>query len=343
MSSSRVVLQQALPSHNIVVIITQYGNWKDTILCLESVLHSYCPPRWIIVVDNCSPNDAASKITSWATGEYEPPLEHPQLLPFHVKKPYPLYIVSPEEACSFVSKKDNALSAVFLVKNTVNRGYAGGNNIGLRIGLAVGAEAFWILNNDTMVEPGTLEALYKRLCSCAKPGLVGGMVCYLSAPSILQCRAGGYTNPWLFLSSLNGHTLKVDDALQTPVEEVEKNLNFIYGASIMASRNFVKTVGFMDERLFLYCEEQDWAWTNAGRFDLAYAPAARIYHKEGGSTGLSRMRRPWRRLLLIARNKLLVTYKHKTVALPLVCFGIIFAFFRIFVRTLVHKLSPKTL
>ena len=325
-------------SRATAAVIVQYNNWSDTLLCLESVLQSACPPRWVIVVDNASTNGAVDAIKQWAAGYLPSNNEaYADLLPRSIPKPYPLSVTTPDEAVDHIAAKgDDTEPRLLLVRNTVNTGYPGGNNVGLRVGLAAGADAFWILNNDTIVDPDACGALCARLFACKRPGLAGGLVCYLAAPDMVQCRAGGYTNPWFFLSRMNGHMLPVSQALQSAPEAVEANLNFIYGASVMVSRTFVESVGLMDERLFLYCEEQDWSWRSKRRFDLAYAPDARIFHKEGGSTTMSRLRRPIKRLLLLARNKLLVTGKHKPAALPFTCLGIAFAFFRLIARRMLR-------
>jgi len=43
----------------------------------------------------------------------------------------------------------------------------------------------------------------------------------------------------------------------------------------------------MAEEYFLYFEEVDWAYRNAGHFAIAFAHGAIVYHKEGGSIGSS--------------------------------------------------------
>lgn len=309
-------------------------------LCLESVLQSARPPRWVIVVDNASATDAVDAVRRWAAGDLPSGnTAYAELLPRSISKPYPLLVTTPAEAAAHIpAKRDDEKPQLLLLRNLVNTGYTGGNNAGLRVGLAMGADAFWILNNDTIVTPDACGALYDRLFACPRPGLAGGLLCYLSEPGTVQCRGGGYTNRYFFLSHLNGQHAPRAEALQTPAHVVEENLSFIYGASVMVSRAFLQTVGLMDERLFLYYEEQDWAWANAGRFDLGYAPEAVVYHKEGGSrqlVGLDRLSR--KQLWFFARNRLLLTWKHFPLALPTVGAGMAFAAGRLLWRRLRAK------
>ena len=50
-----------------------------------------------------------------------------------------------------------------LIQNGSNLGFAGGNNVGLRFALRDPAlQYFWLLNNDTVVQPGALSALVRE-------------------------------------------------------------------------------------------------------------------------------------------------------------------------------------
>ena len=51
-------------------------------------------------------------------------------------------------------------------------------------------------------------------------------------------------------------------------------MEYVSGASMLASRAFLENVGLMEESYFLYFEELDWALRARGKFDLAYARIA---------------------------------------------------------------------
>ena len=51
------------------------------------------------------------------------------------------------------------MSAVTRIETGSNRGYAAGNNVGLRYALRAGYDYFWVLNNDTVVERDALQPL----------------------------------------------------------------------------------------------------------------------------------------------------------------------------------------
>ncbi len=287
------------------VIILNYNNPTDTIACIESVLASTIIPQWIFVVDNASTDDSIGRLSAWADTAKIPFLLNPKTPPQN--------------------------SQIVFIESTQNNGYAAGNNLGIQLAMQWGVDAVWILNNDTEVEKEALGAMFTRLFSKSRPGLCGSLVCYKDS-GLVQCCAGGKTNSWTGLSVLFGQKLLREEALKYPPELVEESINFIYGASVMASRDFINTVGFMDERYFLYCEEQDWAYSAKGRFDFAYAPDAIVHHKEGGTTGFNGKSSSLKSLWLLTRSRLLLTQKHKPWALPTVFLSIFFAGCRMLYR-----------
>lgn len=297
--------------------------WKETIACAESVLAGSSPPAWIIIVDNASRNESVAKICEWGANYFLPAGND-------------LSGKTALNGFSFIeSPKENELlpppEGVVLLKQPQNKGYAAGNNAGIRLLLRCGVDAVWILNNDTVVEKRALSAMQQRLFSKPRPGLCGSLVLYYGT-DIVQCRAGGKTTPWTGLSYLDGYKFSSEEALADSPEAVEGRINFIYGASVMASRTFIESVGLMDERYFLYCEEQDWAYAARGRFDLAYAPEAIVHHKEGASTGFSSTQTNIKSLYYLTRSRLLLTGKHYPLALPTVGLSILFAALRMFWR-----------
>lgn len=311
------------------VIILNFNGWEDSLACVESVLGSSVRPAWIVIVDNASTNNSVSWFRHWACGDMDFALSE---LGAPTSCPKPVQLVELTEG----ETPDVLPGHVVLVRNVENRGYAAGNNVGIRLLMQWGADAVWILNNDTVVEKRALGALTDCLFTKSQPGLCGARVQYYGLDAV-QCRAGGKTNPWTGLSNLDGFGFSTKKALLDSAEDVEKRINFIYGASVMASREFIEKVGLLDERYFLYCEEQDWAYRSKGLFDISYAPNAIVYHREGRSTGFSCKKINLRSLWYLVRSRILLTSKHKPWALPTVCLSIVFAAVRMAWRRLVVK------
>jgi GT2 family glycosyltransferase len=333
--------QQETAYPKTFVVVLNYNGWKDTVACVESLLRLNPPAAQVVVVDNASSDGSVQQLRAWARGEVVPELSTPDAAVSTVPVPKPVLM---QEFCSAKVADvptPRQLPAVALISNSENRGYAAGNNVGIRFALAQGAEAVWILNNDTVVRPDALGAMVSRLLSKDRPGLCGSLIRYFHDPATVQCRGGGFTNRFTLLSNLEGRNMRVAQASAESEEAVERRLNFIYGASVLATREFVESVGLMDEGYFLYCEEQDWAFSAAKRFDLAYASHAHVFHKEGNSTGWSSSSFRPRMLYWLTRSRLRLAVRHNPWALPTVVLGIAFAGMRLLLRCLVQSPRPK--
>lgn len=183
-----------------------------------------------------------------------------------------------------------------------NLGYAGGIN--RCIATAPEADAWWVLNPDTVPDREALAHLCARLAlgGCAA---VGGTI--HDADGGVESR-GGRWNPWL------ARAVSVDNGLRLgeppgPIA-VGEQINYLSGASMLVGRDFIRRVGLMREDYFLYAEEVEWCLrgVRAG-FKLGLAPQANVLHRQGTSTGSvhdvrSRGRMP---VYLDERNKILVT------------------------------------
>ena len=112
--------------------------------------------------------------------------------------------------------------------------------------------------------------------------------------------------------------------LRLKAEDVERRMAYVVGASMLVSRQFVQTIGLMEESYFLYSEEIDWATRAKGSFLLAYAPASVVYHKEGGSTGAKSGARTRNPLVDYygCRSRLVFTLRFVKLAVPTVLVAI---------------------
>jgi len=117
---------------NASIIVLAYNHLEETTApCLESILeHTDLNSNELIVVDNASSDGTAAYLSEFQA-------KHPD---------------------------------VQLCLNDVNKGYAGGNNDGIR--LAKG-RVLILLNNDTLVGPGWLTPLVDALDSDPSVGMVG--------------------------------------------------------------------------------------------------------------------------------------------------------------------------
>lgn len=262
-------------------------NWKraaDTLECLESVLRSDVPLR-VVVVDNASGDGSVERIVAWGAGDEPAVAASPRMAALTtppLTKPRVVRRLTAEQAAD--ARPDDA--AVTVIDAGGNRGFAGGNNIGLRFLLRdPGIDHVWLLNNDTVIEPEAAQALLARMDATHNVGMCGTVVRYYHRPDTLQALNGHTFSLWT--GSSRG--IAAGKGIRTPYDpaRVARETDFVLGASLAVSRAFVDAIGPMHEGYFLYFEEVDWAYRNAGRFAIAFAHGAVVYHKEGGSIGSS--------------------------------------------------------
>jgi len=297
------------------IILLNWNGWKDTIECLESVFRLKADDFTVVVCDNASTDGSLDRLKDWARGELQSAASNPQLSALSsppVLKPISYLELTREEAES--SGQIPVVPLVF-IQTGANLGYAGGNNVGLRYALRdERAQLFWLLNNDTVVDPNALTAIIQYMQGHPRVGLCGSLNLSYSAHRETLAYGGGVYNRW------TARTAKTEQGASRSLSRAPARLDFISGASMLASRSFLREIGLMEESYFLYFEEHDWAARSKGIFDLGYAGDSIIYHKEGMSIGSNR-NREMRSLLsekYLSRNRLLFTRRFFPLALPTV-------------------------
>ncbi len=312
----------------VCVLLVNWNGWGDTIECLESVLRSEGVTLRAVVCDNGSVDGSPERILAWAEGRLDAfAPEAGQLRRFsHPPLPKPVSCVEYDREWAEAGGDPALDPPLVLIRTGANLGFAGGNNVGLRYVLSRGDfDHVWLLNNDTVVEPGAAAALVARMASKPSAGMAGSTLLRYDAPRRVQARAGGWYCKWLGLPWHLGQLQQADDPPRR--ERVERWMNYVVGASMMVSRPFVEQVGLMGEDYFLYFEETDWAMRARGSFTLAYAPDSVVFHKVGRSVGTSSD--PRRKSLLCdffaLRNRLLFTRRYYRWALPAIYLSVVAA------------------
>ena len=188
-------------------------------------------------------------------------------------------------------------NTVFLPQRE-NTGFAAVNNVGMRRALADGCSWVLLLNNDTVAAPDFLEKLLAETpagaVSCPK-------MLFLNPPDEIWFAGGELDRATGRVKHLGGH------AKDGPAFADKKKVSFITFCCVLLPRDVIEEVGFLDETLFMYCEDVDYCirLADAG-VPLWFLPDAKIWHKAGGSASgmLS--------VYYITRNTLYLTCKGKS-------------------------------
>ncbi|HEY3178817.1 MAG TPA: glycosyltransferase family 2 protein [Casimicrobiaceae bacterium] len=304
----------------VYIIVLNWNNWRDTLECLESVYRLEYPSFQVIVCDNASTDDSVSMIAAWATGAVhattrsnDPRIR--SLTDPPVTKPISVSVIDYSDTS--LAKEPSSSLTILRIKQ--NRGYASGNNAGIRWVRSRGdGELFWILNNDTVVERQALAWLVERISSDSEIGLCGSLLLLYDDPDKIQAAGGARYRRVTAIPRILGAGRSRDDIPEPAA--IERQMTYVIGASMLATANFVRDVGPMREDYFLYYEELDWVLRSGGRFRLGFAPRSIVYHKEGASAGSTSNWRARSEIsdLCAIRNRLLITRRFFLPYYPLV-------------------------
>ncbi len=165
-----------------------------------------------------------------------------------------------------------------IVFNEENLGYAGGNNVGLRLLSALKVPFAWVLNNDTQLLEGSSTTLVEAAKARPEVGLWG--------TSILAEHA--HPTPRT-VTYMGGHIEMKDFAISLVdrPEVLESDpLSFVSGCSLFAAMPTFEALGFIPHEYFLYYEDP--AFTLEARrsgFKVSGVPGVKVHHLESLSTG----------------------------------------------------------
>jgi GT2 family glycosyltransferase len=184
---------------------------------------------------------------------------------------------------------------VQLIRCPANRGFAAACNAGLKalcppLGGAPGRVEglFLLLNADTVVQPGAVEALVSFLEAHPRAGAAGPRL--LNPDGSLQENA--FTFPTLAMSFLDFFPLhgriyrsRLNGRYPQMYGDQPFPIDHPLGACLLVRGEALAQVGLLDEGYFMYVEEVDLCYRlkRAG-WEVWHVPAARVVHLGGQST-----------------------------------------------------------
>ena len=277
----------------VYCIILSYNGKQLTLDCLASVLELEYSNFAIMLVDNASSDGSVEAIRS-------------------------------------IFSKEIASGKIVLFANTMNLGFAGGNNQGMRYAYEKGAEYILLLNNDTVVD-NTLLANMISLCeSDPKIGIAGPKIYYQEPPDQIWF-AGGEIKLHKGLSRHIGIRRKDLGQFNEAAE-----CDYITGCAMLIKRAVVDKTGYLDTIYPMYSEDSDYCMrARQNGFKMMYLPAGIVWHKISAATG---GQLKWRKIRFRLISNFIFLRRH---ALWYHWFTIPFYFVRDAVRVLVSVLTGR--
>ncbi|EFO81791.1 glycosyl transferase family protein [Oscillochloris trichoides DG-6] len=207
---------------------------------------------------------------------------------------------------------------VELIALDANVGFARGTNVGLAALDLRGPAAPYVLllNPDTEVRPGAIEALVAFLDAHPRVGLVGPRL--LNPDGSLQ--AAAFRFPTLMMTALDlfppgevlpgrlynswwhGRYPQEGGSAPFPIDHP-------LGACMLVRPAVINQVGGLDDAYFMYSEEIDWCWRIRGAgWAIWQVPQAEVVHVGGAATRQFR----WKMLVALYRSRAQFVDRHAT-------------------------------
>ncbi len=227
----------SINEHTIGVVVLNWNSADDSIACVKSLLLQSYKNLLVIIIDNNSSDNSPERLKQFADS-------HPNVVFRH---------------------------------NSVNLGFTGGINTGIRYCLDKKINYVALLNPDATADKNWLSSLHDELISHSDTGIVTGL--FINKQTGLCDSTGEFYTTW----GLPGPRNRGDDVKKTPTKS-----DYVFGASggdALYRASVFDTIGLFDEHFFMYYEDVDISFrAQLAGFKARFTPNAIAYHKQGASS-----------------------------------------------------------
>lgn len=248
--------QRAVPKQpTFGVVVLNWNNAPETMQCVETLERAAPAPDHVVVVDNGSQDDSVDRLEAWAD-------EH--------------WIWRMSTGTSGNAGSAGNTPWLVIARAGANRGFAGGNNVGLRyLEQRTTVSHFLLLNNDATVAPDFFAEIGRAIERHPRAGLLSGTI-FEDPERDRVWYAGGVEYP---LRALMQHKYDVPDSLDPAATQ------FISGCAMVISRELLERIGPLAECYYpAYWEDGEYSFrAREAGFPVLYAPRAVVYHKVGAT------------------------------------------------------------
>ncbi len=204
-------------------------------------------------------------------------------LPTHLD--YEVIVVDNEtslETRSVLDEFSEKIRNTKLVPLVDNTGYTRGVNQGIK---ASTGEYILYANYDVVFELGAIETLYNYIKNHPDTGLVGPKLLNFNGTEQSSCFR--FYSPWTIICRRMPYIPTAHKVLRYfLMQDVNLSkiqpVDWVSGAIFITSKSAVEKVGLMDEHLYHYFSDVDWArrfWDNG--YQVVYFPEAKFFHYHG--------------------------------------------------------------
>ncbi len=169
-----------------------------------------------------------------------------------------------------------------------NLGFAGGYNLGMKYAREWGADYVLIINNDTLFSDENLvQKMLNVFKKNPKVGVVSPKIYFAPEFEFYKDRYGKSDKGKVIWYAGGGFDWDNIKSIHRGIDEVDKGnynktekIKFVSGCCLLVKREVLEKVGFFEEKLFAYFEDNDWIERiKKIGFEQWYTGDTFIYHK----------------------------------------------------------------
>lgn len=234
--------------YTLCIVIVNYRTPQLTIDCLESLFPEMknLPSTKVVVVDNNSADDSVSLIQN-------------------------------------AIASNNWQDWILLISSPVNGGFSYGNNLGIK---AVTANNYLLLNSDTIVRNGAVQALLSALEKYPQAGIISPRLEWLDETPQISCFRDRSPINELINAAKTSFITKIlnEYDVPLPVSNQVMEVEWTSFACVLIRKEIIDKIGLMDENYFMYFDDIDYCRrTRELGWQIIHYPFARVVHLRGGS------------------------------------------------------------
>lgn len=199
----------------------------------------------------------------------------------------------------------NDETKILIIRQKENLGFAGGNNVGIKI--AINQDDFIgvaLINNDTYVAPDFLDEIMNFKQSHDNADLIGCRI-LLENPDDVIWYDGGIFHKHSTRATHINENKKLEQVAQ---DLKPKKVSFITGCFMFISKKCIQEIGLLDDNLFMYVEDLEYCIRAQKKGLLLYqVPFSVIWHRisDRAGTNSTEFSAYWG-----AKNRFVVSRKH---------------------------------
>ncbi len=174
-----------------------------------------------------------------------------------------------------------AFTDIEVIETGRNLGFAGGNNVGIKRALELGADYVLLLNNDTEVDHGMLDAFVAAAKRFPDAGVFSGKIYYHAEPNRIWYAGSQWNAKAAHFEQVGKGGLDDGTAYSTACET-----DTAIGCAFFMPAERVREIGLLDDNFFLCLEETDWCYrAKEAGYPSIFVPDAKLWHKVSVSFG----------------------------------------------------------